>query len=222
MNAISARQNAIGPSATTMKGRRLPSGVWNVSLHGPITSGSARAKTPSAPRTRAMSVRESVKRPRIGGRYAAVVVIENARPKAPSPSSHTRPRLLTGSRTIAGLRVAGEGCLLNEWSVERLARTLPALDTPVSESHRRSRSRGGPRGGGRRGGGARDDYREQGCRRHHSRNDAHQRGREARRAALREPERLHAVLERQPLRRLPRPDHQASAHDRCVRANVLP
>ena len=40
MNAIRARQNPIGPTATSMKGLRRPSGVWKVSLHGPITSGS--------------------------------------------------------------------------------------------------------------------------------------------------------------------------------------
>ena len=60
MNASRASANAIGPSATSMNGRRRPSGVWNVSLHGPITSGSVRAKTPSAASTRPTSVSESV------------------------------------------------------------------------------------------------------------------------------------------------------------------
>jgi hypothetical protein len=35
MNRISSRQNAIGPTATSMNGRRRPSGVWNESLQGP-------------------------------------------------------------------------------------------------------------------------------------------------------------------------------------------
>ena len=43
-----------------MKGRRRPSGVWNVSLHGPITSGSAIANRPSAASTAAISVVEDV------------------------------------------------------------------------------------------------------------------------------------------------------------------
>ena len=42
MKATSARQNPSGPSATSMNGRRLPIGVWNVSLQGPITSGSVK------------------------------------------------------------------------------------------------------------------------------------------------------------------------------------
>ena len=37
MNAISARQKPSGPSAASMNGLRRPIGVWNVSLHGPIT-----------------------------------------------------------------------------------------------------------------------------------------------------------------------------------------
>ena len=60
MNATSASANAIGPSATSMNGRLRPSGVWNVSLHGPITSGSVSAKTPSAASTSPTSVVESV------------------------------------------------------------------------------------------------------------------------------------------------------------------
>ena len=32
-----------------MNGLRRPIGVWNVSLHGPITSGNVSAKAPSAP-----------------------------------------------------------------------------------------------------------------------------------------------------------------------------
>ena len=89
MNAISARQNPIGPSATSMNGRRRPSGVWKVSLHGPITSGSVSANSPSAASTSAISVAESVNLPSSGGRYAAVVVSENASPKAPRPSVQT-------------------------------------------------------------------------------------------------------------------------------------
>ena len=89
MNAIRARQKPIGPRATSMKGRRRPSGVWNVSLHGPITSGSEIANKPSAARTSAISVAEVVNWPSRGGRYAAVVVSEKARPKAPRPSVQT-------------------------------------------------------------------------------------------------------------------------------------
>ena len=55
MNAISARQKPIGPTATSMNGRRRPSGVWNVSLQGPITSGRVSAKTPSAASTAPIS-----------------------------------------------------------------------------------------------------------------------------------------------------------------------
>src|SRR4051812_10625890 len=86
MNAISARQNAIGPIATSMNGRRRPRGVWNVSLQGPITSGSVSANRPSAARTAAISEGELVYLPSSGGRYAAVVVSDQARPKAPRPS----------------------------------------------------------------------------------------------------------------------------------------
>ena len=68
MNAISARQNADRAMATSMNGRRRPSGVWNVSLQGPTTSGSVIANTPSAASTSAISVVESVKRSRTGGR----------------------------------------------------------------------------------------------------------------------------------------------------------
>ena len=68
MNAISVRQKHIGPSATSMNGRRRPSGVWKVSLQGPITSGSVRAKTPSEPRTSPIRPPEEVKRPSSGGR----------------------------------------------------------------------------------------------------------------------------------------------------------
>src|SRR5512132_4380576 len=92
MKASSASANVIGPSAASMNGRRRPSGVWNVSLHGPITSGRVSAKTPSAARTSPTSVVDSVYRPRIGGRYAAVVVSDQARPSAPAPrTSVSRP-----------------------------------------------------------------------------------------------------------------------------------
>ena len=68
MNAISARQNPIGPIATSMKGRRLPIGVWKVSLQGPITSGRVSAKTPSAASTAPISAVELVYSPSTGGR----------------------------------------------------------------------------------------------------------------------------------------------------------
>lgn len=89
MNASSASENPVGPSATSMNGRRRPSGVWNESLHGPITSGRVIANTPSAASTSAIRVAEEVNCPRSGGRYAAVVVSENASPKAPRPSVQT-------------------------------------------------------------------------------------------------------------------------------------
>src|SRR6476469_9979627 len=100
MNAISRRQKPIGPSAASMNGRRRPSGVWNESLQGPMTGESSRANTPSAPRTRPISVPDSVKRCNRGGRYAAVVVIENASPKAPDPRIQKR-LLLTDSERRA-------------------------------------------------------------------------------------------------------------------------
>ena len=93
MNATRASAKAIGPSATSMNGRRRPSGVWKVSLHGPITRGSVSANAPSAARTSPTSVVESVYCPRIGGRYAAVVVSAQARPSAPDPSARTFQRV---------------------------------------------------------------------------------------------------------------------------------
>src|SRR3954465_13835729 len=101
MNGISNRQNPSGPSAASMKGRRRPSGVWNVSLHGPITGDNASANTPSAPSTRPMSVPDSVKRCSNGGKYAAVVVIEKASPNAPRPSVQKSLRRTAGSRAAA-------------------------------------------------------------------------------------------------------------------------
>ena len=68
MKAMIARQKPIGPRAASMNGRRRPIGVWNVSLHGPITSGSASANTPSAASTAAIIVFESVNRSSSGGR----------------------------------------------------------------------------------------------------------------------------------------------------------
>src|SRR5438034_11358497 len=91
MNATSARQNAIGPSATSMNGRRRPSGVWNVSDQGPITGDSVSAKNPSAPRTSAISVPDDVYRASSTCMYV-VVVIAYASPNAPRPSDQTRPR----------------------------------------------------------------------------------------------------------------------------------
>ena len=68
MKATSARQKPIGPRPTSMNGRRRPIGVWNVSLHGPMTSGSVSAKSPSEPRMTAISVRELVNFSSSGGR----------------------------------------------------------------------------------------------------------------------------------------------------------
>ena len=81
-----------------MNGRRLPSGVWNVSLQGPITSGSVKANRPSEPRTTAINVRELGELLSSGGRYADVVVSESASPNAPSPRIHDRPRCLLRKR----------------------------------------------------------------------------------------------------------------------------
>ena len=68
MNGISSREKPIGPSATSMKGRRRPIGVWKESLHGPITGEITSAKTPSAPRIAPIRPPESVKRLSSGGR----------------------------------------------------------------------------------------------------------------------------------------------------------
>ena len=95
MKASRASANAIGPRATSMNGRRRPSGVWKVSLQGPITSGSVSAKAPSAASTSPTSVVESVYCSRIGGRYAAVVVSAQARPSAPDPSARTFHRVVS-------------------------------------------------------------------------------------------------------------------------------
>src|SRR5919198_1592216 len=108
MNGIRTRQNAIGPTATSMNGRRRPSGVWKVSLHGPITGERSSAKTPSARSTRAISVPELVKWPSSTGRKVSVV-IEKARPKAPSPSTHT-------SRPPAS---CGRGGATSSWTLIR-------------------------------------------------------------------------------------------------------
>jgi hypothetical protein len=48
-----------------------------------------------------MSVPESVKRSSNGGRYAAVVVIENARPNAPRPSVQKSEVRTGGVRAVA-------------------------------------------------------------------------------------------------------------------------
>src|SRR4249920_65290 len=85
MKASRARRNASGPTAAAMNGRRRPRGVWKSSLQGPITSGSVRATTPSEASTSAISVVELVNSPSSGGRYAAVVVSDQARPSAPTP-----------------------------------------------------------------------------------------------------------------------------------------
>src|SRR5512138_155374 len=106
MNGRSASEKAIGASASSMNGRRRPSGSWVASLSGPTNSGMKKANTPSAASTRPMSVRESVNSERRGGRYAATVVIDQARPKAPRPRDQMSPR--TGcskdSSTVRGTR----------------------------------------------------------------------------------------------------------------------
>ena len=68
MNGSSASETAMGTSASTMKGRRRPSGRCVASLIGPTKSGMKNAKTPSAARTSPMSVAEWVNSPSTGGR----------------------------------------------------------------------------------------------------------------------------------------------------------
>ena len=85
MKGISNRQNAIGPSATSMNGRRRPSGVWKESLQGPTIGDRVRAKNPSAPITRPINEPEVVKVCSSGGSATEIVVIEKASPKAPRP-----------------------------------------------------------------------------------------------------------------------------------------
>ena len=68
MNAIRARQKPIGKSAASMNGRRRPIGVRNVSLQGPMTSGTVSANSPSAASTAAITVCESVNSASSGGR----------------------------------------------------------------------------------------------------------------------------------------------------------
>ena len=92
MNGTSSRQNAIGPSATSMNGRRRPSGVWKESLQGPTTGDSVSAKKPSAPITRPISEPDVVNVCRSGGSATEIVVIEKASPKAPSPSVQSNRR----------------------------------------------------------------------------------------------------------------------------------
>ena len=76
MNGISSRQNAIGPSPTSMNGRRRPSGVWNESLQGPTTGDSVSANSPSAPIASPISEPESVNVCSSGGSATEIVVIE--------------------------------------------------------------------------------------------------------------------------------------------------
>src|SRR3990172_442593 len=86
MKATSASVTAIGASARSMNGRLRPRGVWVAPLIGPTRRGRKMAKPPSAARTSPISVVDEVNRSRIGGTYAATVVIDQASPKAPSPS----------------------------------------------------------------------------------------------------------------------------------------
>ena len=51
-----------------MNGRRRPIGVRNVSLQGPMTSGTVSANSPSAASTAAITVCESVNSASSGGR----------------------------------------------------------------------------------------------------------------------------------------------------------
>ena len=72
-----------------------------MSLHGPITGDNASANTPSEPSTSPITAPEAVKCRKIGGRATEVVVIENARPNAPSPSVQKRLRRTVGERAAA-------------------------------------------------------------------------------------------------------------------------
>ena len=101
----------MGPSAASKNGRRRPSGVWNESLQGPMTGESKSANTPSAPRTRPISVPDSVKRCSSGGKYAAVVVIENASPNAPDPRIQKRLRRRDCERAAA----SAVSCVTRPW-----------------------------------------------------------------------------------------------------------
>src|SRR6476620_6017337 len=101
MNPISSRQNAIGPIATSMNGRRRPSGVWNESLQGPTIGETVSANRPSAPIATPISVPESVNVRSSGGSATEMVVTEKASPNAPSPSDQIRLRRTGGALTSA-------------------------------------------------------------------------------------------------------------------------
>src|SRR4051794_7446352 len=101
MNGISSRQNAIGPTPTSMNGRLRPRGVWNESLHGPTIGDSVKAKNPSAPIARPINDPESVNVCRSGGSPTEIVVIEKARPNAPEPRIQNCRRRAGGSATSA-------------------------------------------------------------------------------------------------------------------------
>ena len=60
-------QKPIGPTANSMNGRLRPSGVWKVSLQGPITGEMTSAKIPSAPRMTPIRPPDVVKRLSSGG-----------------------------------------------------------------------------------------------------------------------------------------------------------
>ena len=101
MNASRARRSRAARRATSMNGRRRPSGVWKPSLHGPITSGRVSANTPSAARTSAISVVESGEalehRRQVGGG-------RRQRPREPE-----RPDAEDDDRACAAARQAATG-----------------------------------------------------------------------------------------------------------------
>jgi hypothetical protein len=76
-----------------------PIGVWNVSLHGPMTSGSVSAKTPSEPRTTAMSVARSVNCSSSGG-SRPTSSSARARARTPEAEHPRKPRDAAGSGTM--------------------------------------------------------------------------------------------------------------------------
>src|SRR5436309_14245287 len=94
MNGTSSRQKAIGPRPTSMKGRRRPSGVWNVSLQGPTTGDRVSGKNPSAPITSPITESEVVKLCSSVGSETEMVEIVKARTTVPSLRVHGMLRLI--------------------------------------------------------------------------------------------------------------------------------
>ena len=90
MKTTITRASVIGAIANAMYGRRRPKGVLVASESGPTNSGRTIAKIPSAASTMPTSTAELVNSSRIGGMYAATVVIDQASPNAPRLSTQIR------------------------------------------------------------------------------------------------------------------------------------